>query len=564
MSKISVKDEKIILEYNLFDLPTAQHKAGLAGLAVMIKSLEIRKMSPLPEITLSPTTARITFTKESLQTVFNDLYDAEWIEVESNQKWQKQEPKRIEEREVKVNGKKKKVKKFIYDAVEPKGAFLQTFYPDGDGLWIKLWRNMLWNILRGIPATRNVYTERANQITSSETEKNWKALLKTHKEQKKGKIITESLSSSLFIGAEAENFEKVPFKGTVQDNFLLNFWLLVSLIYVPRELKIERSEDQLRVLRNKELGYVLTIPEPYDLENFTEEVIEVLQSLETKKSGFRPLQAVIDLFEEGGLEYLYHFARKKIDDFNLCVCAIETYHLEKQGNRIRQLAADRISPDFQMIKDYGEVREAFRNPFYKRIYLRNLLNGRAWYVSADEVFHHNPMPIFVQSIKTPKEIRFFGKDVSEKFRGIEKTLEIEKGAKQMTEKDYDEQLALRVYRLIQNYIRRRTEEKSGKKYNDFKNIKNEKKQVIYPKEYREALEKVSSDAFLAMRGRREQDFIEYFTGTICSVPQFLPEAEYMSVAMDLTENWQKVKTLSMLAVSANSYVSETSGKKEDK
>lgn len=556
MSKISSKEDTLTLEYNLFDLPTAQHKAGLAGLLVMIRSMELRKIAPLPKVEITSATARISTDRETFQRMLNDFYNAGWIEKESRQKWKKKEPKRVDEKEVVINGKKKKEKHFIYDAVQPDGAFLQTFYPDGDGLWLKLWRNMLWNILRGIPATRNVYEERAEGKTSSEGKKIWKNLLKAYQSQKKGNLATERLSSSLFVGAEAENAEKIPFSGTVENNFLLNFWHIVSLIYIPRKLGIERKEDKLRIIRD-EYGYVLAIPEPYHLEDFIEAVIDVLRSLDTEKLGIRPRKALIDMFEEGGLEYLYHFARKKIDDagqYAFSLHAIEICHLQKQGNRVRQLAAERILPDFQMINDYEMVRDSFRNPFYKKIYLRNLLNRNAWYRDADAVFHHEPWPIFVHSSKTPSGIRFFGKDVRRKFDAIEKTVKLKKGASTMTDKDHDDQLAIRVYRLIQNYVWRRTEEKSGKKYDDFKNNKNEKGYVIYPQEYSESLVKVCSDAFLAMRSRREQDFIEYFTGTICSVPQFLPESEFLFVADAMMNEWQKVKTLSMLAISANSYI----------
>ncbi len=555
MSSISLKDDVLTLEYNLFDLPTAQHKAGLAGLLVMIESLRRREKNPLPMVEVSPTSAKISFTKESLQMVFDDLYDAVWIETESKQKWKGQEPKRIVDKETEINGKKKKEKRFVYDAVQPKGMFLQTFYSDADEIWIKLWRDMTWSILRGIPATRNIYEERANEKPSSEGESVWQNFQKTFESQKKGKLLTESLASSVFLGAESGNAEKVSFKGTIPHNFLLNFWTIVSLIYVPREMEIKRSEEHLKITRS-EAGYVLAIPEPYDLENFVEDAVEVLTSLPPEKAGFRPRAALIDLFQEGGLEYLYQFAKKKTDDrqFMSCLHAVEVYHLQKQGNRIRQLGAERILPNFQMIGEYEKFRDVVHNPFYKQLYLVNLLNGNLWYDGSDAFFHQEPMPIFVYSSKTPKGIRFFGKDVKDKFEGISATIKSKKEGNLMTEKDVDDQLSLRVYRLIQNYIRRRTEEKSDKKYDDFKKNKNDKGFVIYPKEYREALEKICSDAFLAMRGRRDQDFIEYFTGTICSVPQYLPESDYLFVANVLTEDWQKVKTLSMLAISANSYL----------
>ena len=124
----------------------------------------------------------------------------------------------------------------------------------------------------------------------------------------------------------------------------------------------------------------------------------------------------------------------------------------------------------------------------------------------------------------------------------------------MTEKDFEDQLALRIYRLVQNYLRRKTEEKSGHKYEEFKNDK-ENNKIKFPPKYREEMERISSDAFLAMRGRRDHDFLEYFTGTLCSIPQFMAEEDFLAISKALITDWQKVKTLAMLAVSATSYIS---------
>ena len=87
---------------------------------------------------------------------------------------------------------------------------------------------------------------------------------------------------------------------------------------------------------------------------------------------------------------------------------------------------------------------------------------------------------------------------------------------------------------------------------------------MYPQEYREAREKVCSDAFLAMRGRRDQEFVEYFTGTICSVPQYLSQEEYIAVARALMTDWERIKILSMLALSAHSYLSSNTENEEVK
>jgi len=338
------------------------------------------------------------------------------------------------------------------------------------------------------------------------------------------------------------------------------------LIYAPRILSLDRSAEQALRIKYEEGGYVLAIPEPSNLYEFRSDVRDLLRGLETASAGFRPRSALIDLYEEGGLEYLYQFAKGKFDQAEqiaLSLCAVELYHLQKRDKRIRQLAAERILPKKQVLEDYQNLRKSVANPFFKSFCIRNLLNGHRWHAGADSVFQRNPMPIFIFcKDRTPKGIRFFGVDVRKKLAGIEHNLNTSKRGGIMGEKEHDDQLTLRVYRLILTYVNHRTEEKSGKKFKDFRERRDEKNRIIYPQEYREAREKVCTDAFLAMRGRRDQDFVEYFTGTICSVPQYMSEGDYVAIAGALTTDWDRIKTLSMLALSAHSYLSQPKDQEE--
>src|SRR3954452_22196571 len=80
--------ERITLTFDLHDLPTAQHRAGLAGLILQIDSMgpdghrrDPRLIPEIDEAALTATSARITFTRDSMQGVFDDLYDAKLIEA---------------------------------------------------------------------------------------------------------------------------------------------------------------------------------------------------------------------------------------------------------------------------------------------------------------------------------------------------------------------------------------------------------------------------------------------------------------------------------------------------
>lgn len=312
----------------------------------------------------------------------------------------------------------------------------------------------------------------------------------------------------------------------------------------------------------EDAGYVIVIPEPADLMEFVEDIRELLRSLDTEVSGYRPRSALIDLPEEGGLEYLYHLTRARVEkkEIKYSLTAVEIYHLERQGNNIRTLASERIIPDKNILRNYEALQKQFpMNPLYKSIRLKNLLSVKTWYAGMDSLFNQYPFSFFVQLAgKTPTNIQFFGRDVKRKFKDIENNIRALNRGNTMSEEIFKDQMALSVYRLIREYVHRRSEEKSGKKYDDFKKNKNDKDYVIYPTDYREACEKVCSDAFLAMRGRRDKAFIEYFTCTIFSVPQDLPQDKkrdnYLTVSRALITDWETVKALAMLALSACSYL----------
>jgi CRISPR-associated protein Cmx8 len=120
----------------------------------------------------------------------------------------------------------------------------------------------------------------------------------------------------------------------------------------------------------------------------------------------------------------------------------------------------------------------------------------------------------------------------------------------------------RVYKLVQSYVYRKTESKSGIKWDDFKNKRvkdpnTNRERIDVPQRYREIRERVCMDAFLRLRAcHAKEDFVSYFSGTLCSVPHYLPEADYQAVADALLSNerWEEVKALSMLALSSFSRV----------
>lgn len=109
-------------------------------------------------------------------------------------------------------------------------------------------------------------------------------------------------------------------------------------------------------------------------------------------------------------------------------------------------------------------------------------------------------------------------------------------------------LQKRVYDMVASYVYRKTEARCGISWETIKDhLKTEGNHQV--QQYREAREKVCSGAFLAVRSRKSrEEFTSFYTGTICSVPQFLPQSEYDAIAEALlNDKWEDVKSLSMLA-----------------
>lgn len=564
------------VKYDLFDLPTAQHKAGLAGLVLQIQDMEARakkgggiRPESIPRVDeLKATSAVVTFTEASVQGLMDDLYAAQVVEVTVRSKWQGQAPKREEEvEETDASGKKKKTRRFVYDVIQPAGRFLQGQLREEKGLWIKLWRDMLWTIPRGNPQSRQPFEQRAEGKPCKEGPAAWQDLVRVEQARRKNSFHTAVVSGSLWLGAQATNAELLPFEGRAEQNLLLHFWPLTALTFVPQQVDADGTGDFN--------GYVLAVPEVFDLQRFRREYPRMLGELGREARGYRPAEAVIDLPAQGALAFLEHLARlsseKAAGKLALSVGSVEYLHLAKFGNNIKSMAAGRVAPRPGLLERYlaivgrpGEL-PPYRNPFFRRGLMLALLDDRMWYEPFAPMLAERPWPFFVRSEQSPASIPWFWQDAAKMFQGEADQHHANRKGYETMAKDLPDPagpapatpLPLLVHRLVQTYVIRKTEEKSGLKWEDFKDqkVKDEKtgkERVNVPDTYREAREKVASGIFLEMRSRREQDFVNHFTATFCSVKQFLSEEDFRTVAIGLLHDPETVKTLTLLALSANS------------
>jgi CRISPR-associated protein Cmx8 len=181
--------EVLDLDYNLAELPSSQHRAGLAGLVLMVRWLKRQGAhNGICEVTrLDERGATLRISQEGLAALFNEVYAASKEEQERSQPLKNKQkaviPPLREETRIEIDPKSNKEKTktvYIYPVVIPKGAFLVDVDPsaNGDkGIWIKLWRDVIWSIFRGVPATRRPFEDRAEGEQTKDAADAWVDLI---------------------------------------------------------------------------------------------------------------------------------------------------------------------------------------------------------------------------------------------------------------------------------------------------------------------------------------------------------------------------------------------------
>jgi CRISPR-associated protein Cmx8 len=561
---------EVVVKYDLLDLPTAQHKAGLAGLLLQVRHMERTKGNypegAIPVIEkMNATSATLRFTSKSVLGLFDAVYDAQWVEVESKSKWPGKRPKRI--CEVQEEGRGNKTKLYVYDAVQPCGRFLRDQYPrmEANKDWHKLWREMLWAIPRKKPMSRIPFEQRANGKNCQEGKAAWKDLVRMEKGRRKNRASTSEVAGSLWLSAQSKNAEAIPFVGRVEHNLLLHFWPLTVLVFQPQE--ISRDGD------NKFAGYSLAIPEVSDLETFAEEYPMLLTALGTEVRGYRPAEAVIDLPAQGALIFLDQIARitarvVEHSEIRQAISAVDYFHFKEGKNDTKVLGAGRVAYHEGLIRGYRAIvgesneRPRYRNPLFRRGLLLALLDPAQpeWYTPLGSMLIEMPWPFFVRSDESPQKIPWFWQDAAARFEDdaeshrseLRRFQEMAKENPAQTSPGPQTATELLIHRLVRNYLLRKTEDRTGLEWDRIKSKKTPEGRIDVPREWTDAKEDLAKKVFLEMRSRRDQAFVEHFTATFCSVKQFLSEADYQIVATALLAEWEKVKTLTLLSISANS------------
>lgn len=543
--------EPITMTWSLAELPSTQHRAGLAGLVMLV---DYTRRHSLPEgavlevVNVDEASFSLRLNVSGLSALFDRTYAAAREETERPKPWTRKlkdgskaevPPKRRETRT--VTGKKGEIKTTevcIYDVVVPDGGPLGDLAPLGDdGRWLSVWRSWLWNTLRAIPKQRTPYNSRAgaealvgaddDDIDAEEAKDvsvAWDWLTSDSSAKQ---------ASTYYLGAMDVNAEGVPFHDRGRFLFLLHFWPFAVHLFVPRTMDAKGKTEPD--------GFVTCIPEVAQLEVFVRRHERALKR--RSADGDRiwsstPKQAIIDLADAAALEserWLEGEVAEGVQqDDARATAGFLVIHTSREGNSVRIRSNHLIAPSREQV-DRAQIIGSCWSHLAKHQVLRNILANRSWWHGFDRACSTVMQALTIKDSAFRHDARVLFEHFHPENRMTDTADEVTKTPRTL------ESLVLHI---VQNWITGRLDSKYQLRWSD---VKGQPKRQA---EYDEKKTKLATEAFLAARSRPGREFARWFTATLCSVNQRLTEAEFVAVARALDGSPDQVRSLTLLALSA--------------
>src|SRR5262249_53866413 len=146
----------------------------------------------------------------------------------------------------------------------------------------------------------------------------------------------EKISGSIRLGVEGTTAEGAVFREDGRLLFLLHFWPVVSLPYVPNAFKL--TNKQLKYMYK---GIATAVPAVAELDVFCDVFPRLLDDLSSEETrGFRPRNMVIDCPEQAGLDMSSRVCtlaagKTSSTEIGYCLSGIEVWWTEKLDKTVR-------------------------------------------------------------------------------------------------------------------------------------------------------------------------------------------------------------------------------------
>jgi CRISPR-associated protein Cmx8 len=523
--KSTEEDNSIVeIKYFLSDLPSSQHRAGLAGLVRMIQWIKCQQPAypgVCECIDLGPNGCTFRFDRIGLKSLFDETYAATEGTVELKVSYKDKKPiNTIVKSETKKNkngeDETKEITYYVYPKIIPKAGLLSDI-DVGEKPYLKLWRDMMWTIPHGIPTTRLVFENRAKGLECKDWSDMWEVL------KKPNQIIGQS--SSFFLGQMAETKERLSIKDEAKNQLLLRFWPYVTQIYVPQMMVRDKGDTyKSEFVKN---AYVIVVPDVSCLDDFVWDLPNItkhnLVDGKIPLQGYLPRDIVVDLPAESALDMairLKEYTAIKTKNWSDLVLGFDVFYASKDGNSIKIKNILRVDPSEDILNKYSFFRSiGLWDVLFRQQYLRNLMNGSLWQNGFTKMFETN-------SYKATIGSNSFCHDVSKIF--------------EIKEKEMIEQTEVVpegfVKKLIKGFVFGKMESKHQMVWSELKTEDEKNK-------YKEKKEKIIKKTYLAVRSRNGEDFAKYFMSSIVGPNIYISEDQHDWLEKSLNNPQLRQRTL---------------------
>jgi len=381
----------VTLEYQSSQLPSSQHRAGLAGLI-----LKIRWLQEQPEfkhsvdtvckiVNLDADKVTFQFNLAGLTALLKPHYSANFEERESKKirAKSKQNFRNIQREVYDADTNTTKLTTFyIYTDIVPQGYLVQSFEPPDskDRVWTKLWQEVTLTIIRPRDRQRLPFKAMVSGIEPPEIKKNWNLL----RDRPDAKI---RLSSTYMLGAQARNNEGVVIYDLARFHFLLNFWSYVAQVYLPIQVN---AKDEVKLH-----GYALAIPDVRNLAAFCQYFPSILRQRDTKELWGKPRSAIVRHAIEAELKSLgsIHTYLSKLTpelDISELLFGVDVFHLFRKKDEPQILSIQRYPPNREAITEFTQLQDKLFDPIFRLQYWQNLIRDRARIHGFDSLLRELP------------------------------------------------------------------------------------------------------------------------------------------------------------------------------
>jgi CRISPR-associated protein Cmx8 len=547
--------ELVTLEYQLHQLPSSQHRAGLAGLILKIQWLQQQatfkaSVDAVCEIIhLDAGKATLQLNLAGLTALFRSHYSAGFEEREQL-KLRKTGSQSFRTIQREIYDEKTDYSKltdiYVYQDIVPQGHLIQSFDPTANGsqIWTKLWQEATWGILRPNDRQRIPFKAMVGSSDPPEIERVWNLLLK-----RPDSVVT--LSSTYMLGVQSKNNEGMPMDDRASFFFLLHFWSYVTQIYQP--IHVDAKDNP------KLHGYAIAIPDVRNLSSFCEYFPSILQQRSTKIKWGKPEESIVRHPIEAGLMMLssiqiYLHANTDGTDINHLLFGIDVFHLFRKKHEAQILSIQHYLPDKDTIEEFTKLEQKIFNSTFRIQYWQNLIHNRPRITGFNTLIQNLP---FAETIGN----RWFCRDFRTLFHPRsnpmtpEETDIDETEALESAEPSAPKQISLEVLvlRLLKNYTRHKLKHQFGIEWNEeWRNQTPESRnQDPAYQSYKQRKEYVVKDLHIDFRRhRRPNEFLAFFATKFTGVYQYLSTQEYLLLAEQIQSQPERIQILCLLALPA--------------